>query len=184
MMNPRVRTLVLGMGNPYLCDDAIGILLAGRLQSLLPRREDVDFLPDCSLGGLHLLDILTGYDRLIVIDSLQTHPAFPGKWHSFTAAALRQTCNLNGIHDVNFATALQLGRALGMHLPEDEEIHIFAVEILDNLTFGESLSEPLQRCFPELVTALHREIACLLDRKRGREKPAPERPGSCHIECT
>ncbi len=169
MMNPRGRTLVLGMGNPCLCDDAIGILLARRLQSLLPCREDLDFQPDCSLGGWNLLDVLTGYDRLIVIDSLQTRPSFPGKWHFFTAAALPQTCNLDGIHDVNFATALQLGRALGMHLPEDEEIHIFAVEILDNRTFGESLSEPLQRCFPELATALHREIERLLDRKSGKE---------------
>ena len=32
---------------------------------------DVEFIVDCSVGGLNLLDLVTGYDRLIVFDSIR-----------------------------------------------------------------------------------------------------------------
>jgi len=135
------------MGNPILCDDAIGIRLVSHLKKKLQNFPNLDIVEDCSLGGLNLLEIIAGYKHLIVIDSIQTSGATPGAWHYFTADRLRETMNLNCIHDVNFATALELGRRLGMHLPADAEIHVFAVEILDNRTFSERMSEELENCF-------------------------------------
>ena len=52
--------------------------------------------------------------------------------------------NLSNVHDTNFATALQLGRADGHALPRDDDIHVFAVEIADNLTFSETLTPELE----------------------------------------
>ncbi len=156
------RTLLLGMGNPILCDDAIGIRLVGHFKDQLQNISNLDIVADCSLGGFNLLDIIEGYDRLIVIDSIRTVDAAPGSWHYFTADRLRETMNLNCVHDANFATALELGRRLGMHLPVDEQIHIFAIEILDNCTFSERMSGELEDRFPEIAEEIFTRLSLLV----------------------
>ncbi len=156
------RILLLGMGNPILCDDAIGIRLVGCFKERLQHIADLDIVDDCSLGGFNLLDIMEGYSRLIVIDSIRTAGAVPGLWHYFTADRLRETMNLNCVHDANFATALELGRRLGMHLPADHDIHIFAVEILDNRTFSEKMSDRLESCFQPLAEEIFTQVSLLL----------------------
>jgi hydrogenase maturation protease len=142
------RTLLLGMGNPILRDDALGIHLARARGGLLAGRTDLDVIEECPVGGLELLDLLCGYDRALVFDSIRTQGGTPGSWYLFTAEALQETRNLRNVHDVNLATALSLGRSLGMRLPPDPEIHVFAVEIEDDLTFSERLTEALETSWP------------------------------------
>jgi hydrogenase maturation protease len=164
------RTLLLGLGNPILSDDAVGIRLAGHLKERLQNIPGLDLVEDCSLGGFNLLEIIEGYGRLIVLDSIRTAGADPGAWHYFTAERLRETMNLNCVHDVNFATALELGRRLGMALPPDHEIHIFAVEILENLTFSERMSAELESRFPAIAEKILAQLEILL---RTDDSPGP-----------
>ena len=156
------RTLLLGMGNPILCDDAIGIRLVTHLKKRLQGSSNLDIVEDCSLGGFNLLEIIAGYGRLIVIDSIRTVGAVPGAWHYFTADRLRETMNLDCVHDANFATVLELGRRLGMPLPADNEIHIFAVEILDNRTFCERMTEELENRFHAIAEEIFAHLQLLL----------------------
>ena len=149
---PSVKTLILGMGNPILTDDSIGCRLATAAKAALGALPAIDVVEECSVGGLNLLDVIAGYDRVIVLDSIRTRGGTPGDLYRFTAADLRATQHLSNVHDANFATALELGRRMGMALPRDDQIHVFAVEIVDNETFGEALTEPLARRFPELVS--------------------------------
>lgn len=158
-----MRTLVLGMGNPILSDDGLGVRLARDYLQLLGTREDVEVVAECSQGGLNLLDLVSGYDRLIVFDSIKTPGGMPGTWSRFTATALRQTLNLSSVHDANFATALALGRCLGHRLPSPEQIWIFAVEAADNLTFAESFSWQLEAAYPECRDEILAEVLALLD---------------------
>ena len=116
------RTVVLGMGNPILSDDAIGILLASALKPQLDDLPGVDVVEECCVGGLNLLDLLEGYDRLIALDSIKTIGGVPGTWYAFDGTALRETMNLRNVHDANFATTLALGRHMGMHLPDDTRV--------------------------------------------------------------
>ena len=159
-----MKTLLLGMGNPILTDDAVGVRLARDLAARLDRTPALDVVPECSVGGLNLLDVLAGYERAVVLDSIRTADGVPGDWYRFTAAGLRDTLHLRNVHDVNLATALELGRRTGMHLPRDENIHIFAVEIEDGATFGEALSPALEAAYPELLATLADEVGSLLGR--------------------
>lgn len=146
---PRLAsTLVLGMGNPILSDDAVGVRLALDLHRALCSRTDLDFVPECSVGGLNLLDYIVDYQRVIVLDAIHTRGGIPGDLYRFDATSLRRTAHLCNIHDANFATALALGRQLGLQLPHDEDIHIFAIEVLDDRTFSHDLSPPLARAYP------------------------------------
>ena len=156
------RTLLLGMGNPILRDDAVGIRLAADVARRLGPVSGLDVVPECSVGGLELLPILEGYSRVVLFDSIKTRDARPGAWHQFTAADLRPTMNLTNVHDTNLATALEFGRRAGLQLPPAEDIHIFAVEILDNLTFDERMTPVLEQTFGCYADAIFAEVAALL----------------------
>jgi len=155
------HTLILGMGNPILTDDAVGVRLADDIGTALSDHPDVDVMAECSVGGLNLLEHLEGYRRVVVMDAIHTEGGEPGSCYYFKATSLRPTANLNNIHDANFATALALGRKLGHDLPTDDQIHIFAVEVLDDLTFGSELTPELTQAYPgfrELILAGIRRI--------------------------
>jgi hydrogenase maturation protease len=155
-----MKTLLLGMGNPILTDDAVGVRLARQIGEDLRGAPDLTVVEECSVGGMNLLDVLEGYDRAIVLDSLDTRDGVPGAWHRFGMEALNATVHVPNIHDVNFATALELGRRLGIHLPED--IHIFAVEVEDNRTFSERMTPALEESVPTFASAIRREVESIL----------------------
>ncbi len=157
-----MRTLVLGMGNPILCDDAVGIRLARDLRLEAEDDPDVEYIVDCSVGGLNLLDLVAGYDRLIVFDSIRGGGGPPGSWYEMTGESFRETMNLNNVHDANFTTALELGRVMGVHLPRPGKVHIFAVEIADNTTFSESMSPELEAAYDGLRPQIVRRALALL----------------------
>ncbi len=158
-----MKTLILGMGNPILGDDAVGIRLARDLHAYLGDPPSTDFIEECCAGGLNLLDLIAGYERLVVIDSIKTAEGRPGTWYRFDASSLRETMNLRNVHDTNFATALALGRAMSLVLPADAESHIFAVEITANDTFSEELSPGLAEAYAELAEEIIAEVSQLLE---------------------
>jgi hydrogenase maturation protease len=163
-----MKTLLLGMGNPILSDDAVGIRLATEIGQRLAGTPNLTVYPDCSVGGLELLDVLCGYDRAIIIDAIRTVGGEPGQWHGLDACTFRDTLHLTNIHDANFATALELGRRLGMPLPPPARIHIFAVEARDITTFSERMTPGLERQLPILTDTLCLEICRLLARRPPR----------------
>ncbi|MBP1610191.1 MAG: Hydrogenase maturation protease [Acidobacteria bacterium] len=163
-MNPYMRTLLLGMGNPLLSDDAVGIRLVGDFSRRLGNMTGLEIIEECTTGGLDLLQIIEGYDRLLLVDGIKTREGVPGNWFCFTAERLRETIHLANIHDANFATALSLGRRLGMRLPPDPEIHVFAVEVLDDFTFSDKMTDSLEKAYPiyseEIFCALRLLLQC------------------------
>ncbi len=169
-----MRTLLLGMGNPIVTDDAVGILLAREVGAALGPRPGLDVIDECCIGGLNLLDLVAGYDRLVVLDSIKTRDGVPGTWYRFDATDLRETMNLRNVHDANFATAMALGRSVGMHLPADADVHIIAVEIDDNVNFGEALSPPLAAAYDELRDEILAEVRRVLDGETASEAGVDE----------
>ena len=65
------KTLIIGLGNPIVSDDSVGLRVADQLKTLLADRPDVDVAEDC-WGGLRLMERMIGYDRAIVIDAICT----------------------------------------------------------------------------------------------------------------
>lgn len=152
----------MGMGNPILSDDAVGVRLARDIGRKLSGTPGLSVMEECSVGGLNIIEVVEGYDRMILLDSIRTTGGNPGDWHRFTAEALRDTMNLNNIHDVNFATALELGRRMGMKLPSEGDIHIFAVEALDLITFSEVMTPQLESAYPGFCSDILHEIEAIL----------------------
>jgi hydrogenase maturation protease len=156
-----MRTLLLGMGNPIATDDAVGLRLARFLGERLAG-PGLDVVDDCSVGGLELLPLLEGYQRVVVTDAIRTRGGIPASWYRFTAARLTETCHLSNVHDANFATALALGRRLGMALPPDDEIHVFAVEIKEDRVISDQMTPELEGAWTCYSAEILAEVEALL----------------------
>jgi hydrogenase maturation protease len=130
-----MKTLVLGMGNTILTDDGAGIIIARSLKKKKPELEVIE----TSEAGLALLDFIVGYDRLIIVDSIKTGKGKPGELYRMDMGALKPTAHLTSLHGVDMATAFELGRQLGYHMPQ--QVSIYAVEVKDNTSFGEECTE-------------------------------------------
>jgi hydrogenase maturation protease len=156
-----LKTLVLGLGNPIRGDDSVGLVIAGVLEDRL-RHPEVTVIA-ASAAGLDILDLLTGYDRAIIIDAIQTGEGEVGHISRLGKEAFDATRHTATPHDVNFATALELGRRLGLALPQ--EITIFAIEIEASFDFSEECSPEVKRAIPLCVDRVLKELQDYQERK-------------------
>ncbi len=143
-----VKTVIIGLGNPILSDDGVGIFTAREIKEKLPPGAPVD-VKEASLAGFNLLDLMLGYDKAIIIDSIQTRDGKVGEIYEFSPDALKETIRLVSIHDMNLATSLDFARMLKM--PAPETVTIYAVEVEDNTTFKEGCSDKVADAIPIIV---------------------------------
>ena len=146
-----MRTVVVGLGNPILSDDSVGIKVAGAIREQLSGVPQVEVV-EAYAGGLRLMEAISGYDRALIVDAVQTGTSPPGTLLLFELGARGGTRNLLCSHDSDLDTSLALGRDLGLPLPE--EIRIIGIEALDVETFGERLSGQLQAALPAVVAEI------------------------------
>jgi hydrogenase maturation protease len=144
------------MGNTILCDDGIGIYV---VQAAAKRcqRDDVDFV-EASVGGLRLLDVIGGYERVIMVDAIQTPDGTPGDVYRLHPNDVRASMHSGSTHDLSLPGALALGRGMGMTLPTDEDFVIIAIEVEEVLTFGEACTPTVEAAIPRAVEAVLEEL--------------------------
>ncbi len=146
-----MRTLILGIGNPILTDDGVGIKIAQRLKEENPELE----VMETSEAGITLLDLVAGYDRLIIIDSIKTGQGKPGELYKLGLEDLKPTVDFLPSHGINIATAFELGQKMGYKMPK--YISLYAVEIKSNLTFGEECTEEVRERIPPIARQIVEE---------------------------
>ena len=146
-----MKTLVLGLGNPLVSDDSVGLRVAAELKPLLADRPEVDVSEDY-WGGLRLMERMIGYDRAIVIDAILTG-AGAGTIHRLVPGSI-PTQRSASAHDMNLPTALAFGRQAGVALPDDENILLIGIEVEDVINFGEECTPTVQAAVPLAVDSV------------------------------
>lgn len=147
-----MKTLVLGLGNELYGDDGIGIQvirLLGEEAKKTPVRDfqDVD-LEECSLSGLALLDVIVGYDRLVLIDTVKREAPRPGRIQVLGETDIRAVPGPSP-HYVSVPQTIEIGRSLGLHMPS--LIQVVAVEAKNIHSLGEGLSEEMKEQLPAIA---------------------------------
>lgn len=146
-----MKTLVLGLGNPLLRDDSIGLRVAQELRDQFEGDPDVEVGEDY-WGGLRLMERMIGFDRVIIIDAILTNTE-PGTIHLLSLDDI-PTQRSASAHDVNLPTALEFGRQVGAVLPPASKITLIGIEAADVQTFDETLTPELERALPHAVEAV------------------------------
>lgn len=146
-----MKTVVLGLGNPIVTDDGVGIEVARRIGEQKPHVEVVE----TSEAGLALLDYVAECDRLVIIDSIKTGKGRPGEVYKLEMDDLRATMDQCCSHGVDLASALEVGRGLGYRMPGS--VAIYAVEVKDNSTFGEGCTDEVRERVPFIASEIARE---------------------------
>ena len=142
--------LVLCLGNDILSDDALGSVVAKRLNGNgFGAAVEVIFAPTAGFG---LLDLLKDRSAVLIVDAIITGKAEPGTVHFFPAGILTPSYNLINSHQINLPTALELGKQLGMAMPS--EIQVVAVEAQDVETIGEQMTPPVEKAVETVLTAV------------------------------
>jgi hydrogenase maturation protease len=149
-----MKTIVIGLGNPILTDDGVGVKVAYEVEARLgdPLPPNL-MITEASVGGLRLMELLEGYDRAIIIDAIQTRNGHPtGSIYTMNLADLREispTQHSASAHDTSLATALDAGIQMGMKLPLD--VTIFAVEVENILDFNEQPTPAVAEAIPKVT---------------------------------
>lgn len=145
-------TLVIGVGNNYRRDDAVGVAIARALREKNLRHVQV---LEQSGEGTALLEAWRGAGRVILIDAVRSGAA-PGTIFRFEAH--RQSIPTkffhSSTHDFGVAEAIELARTLGQ-LPKS--LIVYGIEGKD-FSLGEGLSPEVAHAASQVLDKILNEL--------------------------
>ncbi len=155
-----MKTLILALGNPILSDDGVAHEVADRLAERLHSscaKENAQYdIIKSSAATMDIIPKLAGYERLVVVDAVQLGSAPPGTVHRFSFDKLADTIRPSSPHDINFATALSMGRRWGYDIPDD--IRIYGIEVKELSRFAETCTPQVAEKLDEITEHILTEL--------------------------
>lgn len=151
-----MRTLVLGIGNPILGDDGIGFHIAQELAKEI-NDENID-VKDTSVNGLNLLELVVGYDKLIVIDAIMTEDEKVGEIYRLKPRSSSETAwSTISLHHLNLATTIEIGERL---FPKEMpgEVIIFAIGAQEVTEVTGEMTARVKEAIPRVINLVLEEL--------------------------
>lgn len=143
---------IIGLGNEFRGDDAVGLLAARRLQGVLGDRAEV---VEADVAGVELLEVMKGAGAVLLIDAVRSGQA-PGTLHRLDASAgpIAPALFPRSTHAVGVAEVLELARTLGV-LPT--KVIVYGIEAGDT-EVGHPLSPQVSHALNEVVQLILKEV--------------------------
>jgi hydrogenase maturation protease len=144
-----VRIAILGIGNLLRSDDGVGLQVIEALRQ--EKLGDTVGLFE-GLSGLDIFDAIKGYDKIIIVDAIQTG-SLPGSIHSLSLDDLKKKQAIHSFSthlNIDFLSMIELAKKL---FPEKipEDVIIMAVEAEDITTISD-------KCTPKVARAIQKVI--------------------------
>lgn len=148
-----MRTVVIGVGNPYRRDDGVGPAVADLLRQRGLAAAGVDVAQ--SLGDTAgLIELWQGRDLAILVDAVRARPAHPGRVHHLVVADTRSAdIRAASSHGLGLGDAVELARVLD-RLPK--RLALYAVEVAD-VGHGQGLCAPVAAAAQRLAEEIYAE---------------------------
>jgi hydrogenase maturation protease len=147
--------LVIGIGNEYRDDDALGILAVREL-----RRRDIPDLRVLEMDGegAALIEAWRGAERVIIVDAIKSGDV-PGTIHRLDIPPDQIPLRFlhNSSHEFGAAAAIDLARNLRC-LPR--RLILYGIEGMQFGT-GVGLSDPVIKAIPELLTMIEGDLRAI-----------------------
>ena len=139
------NTIVLGLGNPLMADEGIGIKLIEMLQSASGDFPEADFV-DAGTGGMNILHLISGRKNAVIIDCCIMGTA-PGTIKQFTSdevKSVKQLAHLS-LHEADILKIIEIAKQIN-DCPE--KIVFFGIEpekIEPKMELSKPLTDQLDR---------------------------------------
>lgn len=142
--------LVVGLGSPIMSDDAVGLVVAQKVEDM--GMPDVDVAME-AIGGLDIIPVIRGYRDVVIVDAIQTQQYDPGTVMIFDPEDFEPTIVPASAHDVNLATAMKIGRDTE---PENmpDRVKFVAIEAADLVTVHEGMTPAVDATVDNAVDAV------------------------------
>ncbi len=150
-----MTALVVGIGSSIRGDDGVGLRVVQQLQARgLPKGVDAIEL---GIGGLALLDVLEGYDRLVVVDAMLSGGE-PGTVVQLSGSEVARAVHLGEGHEADLPTVLELARrGLGGTMPA--EVAVVAIEAANVTDISDQLTPAVAASVDEAVAQVLRLLS-------------------------
>ena len=147
-------TVVLGLGNPLMADEGIGVYLVERLAESGEELKDVEFI-DAGTGGLSVLHSMEGRRKAIFVDCAYMGDQ-AGAIRRFTPEDVESVKVLahRSLHEADLLQIIAMARQIGQ---APEQIVIFGVQP-QRVEPGLGLSPALLAGIDEYLAVLRREL--------------------------
>jgi hydrogenase maturation protease len=142
---------VIGIGNEWRGDDAVGLLAARRLHRMIGGRAEVI---EAGGEGMELLELMKGARVALLVDAVRGGQA-PGTIHRLDVSSgpIAPALFLRSTHAIGVAEAVELARTLGVLPPK---VIVYGIEAVD-MEVGQPLSPPVEQALDEVVQLVARE---------------------------
>jgi len=152
-----LKPLLVGIGNPFRGDDAVGLEVARSLESILGNALDVIY---CEGDPVDLLDLWSDRDQVFLIDAVTTGTKSIGFLHCFhpLKEPIPASLSSSSTHLIDINQVIELGKALGS-IPK--MITLFGIESRD-FSLEEGISSSLKKQLDSISQTIEKEIqACM-----------------------
>ena len=85
-----LKTAIMGLGNPYRSDDAVGIYVIDELKKTIGQDENISIL-DMGTGAFEVLFKLKGHKKIILVDGVINTGEKPGTLYKVPAKEVLAT---------------------------------------------------------------------------------------------
>lgn len=147
-------TIVLGLGNPLMSDEGIGVLLVNRLSELSENYPEADFV-DAGTGGLNLLHLFEGREKAILVDCANMEEE-PGTINKFTPVQVKSVKQLahQSLHEQDILKIIKMAKTLDQC---PKEIVIFGIQP-EQVSLGQTLSNELEQKIDDYISMICKEL--------------------------
>ncbi|UCG63175.1 MAG: hydrogenase maturation protease [Candidatus Zixiibacteriota bacterium] len=154
-MSKKTESLVIGIGNEYRGDDAVGLYILRKLAGLAPGKCVLKESPG---EAVHLINTWEGYRNVILVDAVRASSA-AGTVHRIDA--IRQKLPDNWVHHsahtVSLPEAISLARTLRV-MPDS--LTIYGIEGT-NFEPGSRISQVVKKAADDLIPEILARIESL-----------------------
>ena len=145
------NSVIVGLGNPILTDDAVGLAVARSVHKRLADPQ-VD-LVEGAVGGIQLIEMLDGYDKAVIVDAIKTEDGRVGDHYLLDLeGSIRSSRRTGMTHEIGLLEGLELGRNVGLHMPD--YLRVYAVEVADPFTFGTEMTDEVKAAVPIVADSI------------------------------
>lgn len=145
MNNHAESILLLALGNDIIGDDGVALTAARALKKTFG--DELDVL-ETTEAGIGLIDILAPYERVLLLDSIESGDLPAGAVREFAREDFHRVLGPSP-HYAGLPEVIALSHKLGINFPS--EFRVLAIKIDPQEEFRQGLSDDIQQALGDYV---------------------------------